>query len=107
MHDLDKPDFIVLVGLPASGKSTFAESISLNYKHFECPCIVHSSDAIRKELWGSEEDQQHPEIVFEEMRQRLKHRATLVLRKVGFVDDRRSAASSQSLIDTLLRGQVL
>ena len=72
MPDRNKPDFIVLVGLPASGKSTFAESISLNYKHFGYPCVVHSSDAIRKELWGSEEDQQHPEIVFEEMRQRTK-----------------------------------
>lgn len=46
------------IGIPASGKSVWAEAQE----------AVHiSSDAIRKELWGSEEDQQHPEKVFEKM----------------------------------------
>lgn len=67
-----KPDFIVLVGLPASGKSTFAEDLAANYNDLGYPCVVLSSDAIRKQLWGSEEDQQHPETVFQVMRQKTK-----------------------------------
>lgn len=53
------PVLYILIGLPASGKSTWAE----NHKH-----LVHiSSDKIREELWGDAEDQQHPEKVFEKM----------------------------------------
>ena len=45
--------FDMLIGLPASGKSTFANTI-LRYS----PTVEYiSSDAIRKELYGSEEAQ--------------------------------------------------
>lgn len=49
----------VLVGIPASGKSSWAKS------HSEMTWI--SSDNIRTELWGSENDQRNPQKVFNEM----------------------------------------
>lgn len=39
------PMFVMLVGLPGSGKSTYAESLSKHYK-------IHSSDALRETLFG-------------------------------------------------------
>ena len=46
-----------MVGVPGSGKSTFAS------KHPEC--IVVSTDAIRKELFGDESEQKNGALVFE------------------------------------------
>ena len=40
-------NFYMMVGLPGSGKTTFAHNI-------EKGAVVISSDTIRKELWGSE-----------------------------------------------------
>ena len=39
-------EFIMLVGLPASGKSTYAEKLKEKEYH------IHSSDSIREELTG-------------------------------------------------------
>lgn len=67
-----KVEFLMLVGLPGSGKSTYAEEIK-EYKdrlYESIPdidikgCHIHSSDAIRKELYGSEECQDDPARVF-------------------------------------------
>ena len=46
-----------MVGLPGSGKSTFTKN------HTEC--VVVSTDAIRAELFGSEECQENGSLVFE------------------------------------------
>jgi predicted kinase len=56
--------FTMLVGLPASGKSTFAESIKDRYS-------VFSSDALREELFGDANDQTHNEEVFNELHRRI------------------------------------
>lgn len=65
---MNKLKFIMLCGLPGSGKTTYAERICANEKDF-----VHiSSDKIRKELFGNEEDQEHNEQVFQEMFKRVK-----------------------------------
>lgn len=48
----------VMCGPSGSGKSTYIKENLRN-------CIVVSTDAIRKELWGAEEDQQNPQEVFE------------------------------------------
>lgn len=48
----------VMCGPSGSGKSTYAKE---NLKR----CIVISTDSIREELWGSEENQRAPQKVFE------------------------------------------
>lgn len=53
-----KPNFIVLVGLPASGKSTYADKLK-NEDY-----IVHSSDAIREELFDNANHQADNDKVF-------------------------------------------
>ncbi len=59
-----RPAFTMLVGVPGSGKSTFAKSlVNENTKHF-------SSDAIREELWGDANCQDNPGEVFALMQKR-------------------------------------
>ena len=60
-----KATFIMMVGLPASGKSTIA-----NILHSKRGYLHLSSDEIRKELLGSEESQEDNELVFDTMRRR-------------------------------------
>lgn len=57
--------FIMLVGVPGSGKSTHAKN-NYNNNNF----TIVSSDAIRKELFGDENCQNKPELVFHTMKQR-------------------------------------
>lgn len=57
------PKFHMMLGLPASGKSTFAGHID---------GVLHSSDAIRAELLGDENSQTNNALVFEEMFRRTK-----------------------------------
>lgn len=58
-------ELVMLVGLPASGKSTVAKQYAeLGFK-------VYSSDAMRKELYGDEEDQSNPTLVFETLHRRV------------------------------------
>lgn len=56
--------FIMLVGLPGSGKSDFANSLQ-GWK-------VHSSDKLREDLFGDENDQSHNDELFEELHRRIK-----------------------------------
>ena len=58
MSTLNRPIFTMLVGIPGSGKSTFAKTMITKYaKHI-------TSDCIRKELWGDESSQQDNNKVF-------------------------------------------
>jgi len=60
--------FMMLVGLPASGKSSMADFLStIDYN-------IHSSDEIRKELFGSYDmvEKEHHVKVFEELHKRIK-----------------------------------
>ena len=51
----DKPFLIMMCGLPGSGKSTFAEnSIIITSGVEQYKPIIHSSDGLRKELYGDE-----------------------------------------------------
>ncbi len=59
-------ELVMLVGIPGSGKS-FVSS-----KYRECGYAVHSSDAIRKELYGAEEIQGKATVVFEMLTQRVR-----------------------------------
>ena len=58
----------MMVGLPGSGKSYHANEALIND---ECTEIV-SSDEIRKELLGDENDQTHSNEVFNEVHSRIK-----------------------------------
>jgi predicted kinase len=60
------PDFIMLIGLPACGKSTWACHYAKNHPH----SVVLSSDAIREELYGDESIQGDPNVIFGKMRSR-------------------------------------
>jgi predicted kinase/predicted HD phosphohydrolase len=56
------------VGLPASSKSTIAEEYSKTYN-----ATIHSSDAIRKELFDDENYQEDNEQVFKTLTDRIKN----------------------------------
>lgn len=61
-----KPVFIMLVGLPGSGKSMFANELeAIGFS-------VHSSDKIREELFGSAEVQSDNDKVFKIIYKRIK-----------------------------------
>lgn len=57
-------EFVMLVGIPASGKSTYAEKLGIS---------VHSSDAIRKELFGDENEQSDNQMVFDVLQKGVIH----------------------------------
>ena len=63
--EVPEATFVMLIGIPGSGKSHLVDIISsaLGYS-------VHSSDAIRKELFGDENCQNSNVLVFKEMRER-------------------------------------
>lgn len=63
-HSGNKPEFIMLVGLPGSGKSTLIK----RYKEYK----VHSSDDIREELTGDANRQDINSLVFETLHKRVK-----------------------------------
>ena len=52
---------IVMVGLPGSGKSYYADMLCREAK---TPIVVLSSDDYRKRLFGDENDQEHNDQVF-------------------------------------------
>lgn len=68
----NKPLFIMMVGLAGSGKSTFAEDIVVNYNNMNSKPALHSSDKLRLELYGDEQDQKHNQDVFNELHKRIK-----------------------------------
>lgn len=63
---MDKTQFIMLVGCPASGKTTVATDLAKHSSNM----VVMSSDAIRKELYGSESVQNDPQRVFSLLNER-------------------------------------
>lgn len=65
---------IILVGLPGSGKSWYAENMlwPIEAAFSESDVVIHSSDAIRGELFGDEGSQENNALVFETMHRRVK-----------------------------------
>lgn len=60
-------NFYMLIGLPGCGKSFYAKKLSE-----ETGAIIHSSDAIKEELFNSEEVQAESSKVFEFLHRRIK-----------------------------------
>lgn len=61
--------FIMMVGLPGSGKSTFAEELLSGAEN----CTLISSDKLRIELFDNVNDKENDEILFEEIRKRIRN----------------------------------
>ena len=59
--------FYMMIGLPASGKSTEAKKIAK-----ENNAIIHASDLLREELFGTADIQEDNELVFTELHKRIK-----------------------------------
>jgi predicted kinase len=57
-----------MVGLPASGKSTYANELAQQYN-----AEIFSSDKLREEMFGDINDQEHNAEVFQEMHKRIKN----------------------------------
>lgn len=64
---MNKPYFVMMVGLPGSGKSTYAKELA-----DEMRAVICSSDAIREELCGDENSQDKNEDVFKILHSRIK-----------------------------------
>lgn len=65
---INRPKLIMMIGLPGSGKSSFADEYIKNHKN----TVKHSSDELRKELYGDISDQSHNIEVFTELHRRIK-----------------------------------
>lgn len=63
--EIFKPTFTMLVGLPASGKSTYANENGDD-------ALWLSSDNLRQEIYGDINDQTDPAMIFQEMAKRTK-----------------------------------
>lgn len=65
---------IILCGLPGSGKSSYAEELMTEHDTFfpEIEMVIHSSDAIREELFGDPSFQGDNAKVFELMHKRTR-----------------------------------
>lgn len=69
---MEKHNLIVMIGLPASGKSTKANEIDRYFEEKgEGGATIYSSDAIRKKLFGDENDQEHNNEVFKVLYEEL------------------------------------
>ena len=64
------PVLFMMIGLPGSGKSTYAKEIAADPEGLH-PVIL-SSDELRKELFGDDEDQSHNAQVFDELHKRIR-----------------------------------
>lgn len=60
------PKLFMMIGIPASGKSTQAMNIANEYN-----CIIHSSDNLRIEMFGSDEIQSNNDVLFNELHNRI------------------------------------
>lgn len=68
------PILYIPVGISGCGKSTWAKKECERLRSRGVPCDIISSDALRLELYGNENDQMHNEEVFKELHRRLKDR---------------------------------
>lgn len=64
---MNKTNFLMLAGLPCSGKSTIAQELAKEYD-----ATIFSSDALREELFNDVNDQTHNQELFVELHRRIK-----------------------------------
>lgn len=66
------PTLIMLVGIQCSGKSTLASMMNDTLKTYNRNVIIHSSDSLRKEIFGSCDVQNRNNELFQELHHRIK-----------------------------------
>lgn len=66
------PTLYMMIGIPASGKSSIAKTIQSSFQNDEDKPNIYSSDTLRKELFGDVNDQTHNKEVFQELHRRVK-----------------------------------
>ena len=64
---IEIPKCIVLVGIPASGKSVHAKKLAQKYN-----ATIFSSDSLRQEIFGDVNEQSHNQELFVELHKRIK-----------------------------------
>lgn len=64
---MNKPKFFMMCGLVASGKSTRAKKLAKEYN-----ATIFSSDALREEMFGDVNNQEHNQELFAELHKRIK-----------------------------------
>lgn len=64
--------FYMLMGLPGTGKSWYADAISRDIEVQGGDPVIHASDAIREELFHDASSQQDNDLVFQELHARVK-----------------------------------
>ena len=68
------PELILIIGLPGSGKSTWVKNKYDYARLFQGGVTILSSDQVRKELFGDENDQTHNEEVFQYIKETAVNR---------------------------------
>ena len=68
------PELILIIGLPGSGKSTWVKNKYDYARLFQGGVTILSSDQVRKELFGDENDQTHNEEVFQYIKETTVNR---------------------------------
>lgn len=88
-------EFIVMSGVSGSGKSTWAENYKANQESFGKKYKIISTDAIRKEILGSEENQADGkkifEIAFSRISKSLKNKENVIFDATNLVSKNRRA----------------
>lgn len=70
---MNEPFLIMMVGLPGSGKSTFAKSIYSEIDNKRINPVIHSSDNLREELYGNAAIQGDNNKLFAELHKRIRN----------------------------------
>ena len=70
---MGQTNFMMMVGVVASGKSTFAQNLKSMLTKMGQSTMVISSDEIRESVFGDINDQTHNEEVFKEMARRINN----------------------------------
>jgi len=66
------PTLIMLIGIPASGKSYIANRFAEEYADRPNGVVIHSSDELRKELFDDVNEQCQNDTLFQELHKRVK-----------------------------------
>lgn len=70
---MEHTNFMMMIGVVASGKSTLAQNLKNMLTKMGQPTMIVSSDEIRETVFGDVNDQTHNDEVFKEVRRRINN----------------------------------